>query len=237
MKAHEEKGKGLFVPLRESLVAISDMAIESLTEASLLQAVDWLAGRDADLAEVVQRYGPPPLWAREPGFPTLVHIVLEQQVSLASALAAYNNLKQALGRITPRKFLKLADVDLRAIGFSRQKAGYVRAMAQAIVQREFDPDGLHTLSDAEVHTQLIQLKGIGHWSAGIYLLMVLGRPDIWPHGDIALASAAQRVKKLPARPTFDELDQMAEQWRPYRAVAARLLWHDYLNRQPKPHRG
>lgn len=209
----------------------------TLTEISLLGAVDWLTAHDTDLAGVIQRYGPPPLWAREPGFSTLVHIILEQQVSLASAQAAFDNLKRALGRITPRKFLKLDDVELRTIGFSRQKASYVRALAQAIVSRTFNPDGLSELSDNDVHAQLVQLKGIGDWTAGIYLLMVLRRPDIWPHGDIALASAAQRVKQLPKRPTFDELDQIAEQWRPYRAVAARLLWHYYLSerldRQPK----
>lgn len=204
-----------------------------LTEHTLLEAVAWLSERDADLAGVVGRYGPPPLWAREPGFPTLVHIILEQQVSLASALAAYRNLERALGRITPRKFLKLDDVALRTIGFSRQKASYVRAMAEAIVKREFNPDTLHTLDDVAAHTALVKLKGIGNWTASIYLLMVLGRPDIWPPGDVALAASAQRVKQLPERPSFAALDQMAEQWRPYRAVAARLLWHDYLSVRAK----
>lgn len=210
------------------------ISTESLTDVTLHHAVDALITRDADLANVVQRFGPPPMWAREPGFATLVHIILEQQVSLASAQAAFDNLKDALGRVTPRKFLKLDDAELRAIGFSRQKTGYVRALAQAIVQHEFDLDGLHLLSDADVHARLITLKGIGHWTAGIYLLMVLRRPDIWPRGDIALASAAHHVKQLPKRPTFDELDQIAESWRPYRAVAARLLWHHYLStRKPK----
>lgn len=204
-------------------------SLMSLTDTSLLEAVQWLSERDADLAGVVQRYGPPPMWAREPGFATLVHIILEQQVSLASALAAYRNLERALGHITPRKFLKLGDTELREIGFSRQKASYVRAMAEAIVKRQFNPDQLHTLDDAAAHAELLKLKGIGNWTASIYLLMVLRRPDIWPTGDVALAASAQQVKGLLERPSFIALDQMAEQWRPYRSVAARLLWHDYLS--------
>lgn len=201
-----------------------------LTADTLADGVRILSRRDRDLARVIDEYGPPPLWARRPGFPTLVHIILEQQVSLASARAAFNRLKAAI-RVTPRNFLTLDDAALKAIGFSRQKTGYARQLAQAIVDGRFEPAALATMDDETARAKLIALKGVGVWSADIYLLMALHRPDVWPHGDLALASATQHVKHLPARPTYDELREMSEMWRPWRAVAARILWHDYLSRR------
>ncbi|HRW49845.1 MAG TPA: hypothetical protein P5333_20150, partial [Caldilinea sp.] len=183
-----------------------------------------------DLGAVVARHGPPPLWAREPGFPTLVLLILEQQVSLASARAAYNRLEAATGTVTPAGLLALSDDELRAAGFSRQKTGYARALAQAILDGAFDPDGLADLDDDGVRCELTSLKGIGPWTAEIYLLMVLRRPDAWPAGDLALAAAAQQVKGLAARPSPAELVELAEAWRPWRAAAARILWHHYLSR-------
>ncbi len=199
-----------------------------LDEETLLHAVALLADRDPDLARIVAAYGPPPLWAREPGFPTLILLILEQQVSLASARAAFNRLADRLGAVTPAAFLELGDDELRSVGFSRQKSGYGRHLAQAIVDGRFDPALLPMLDDDGVRAELVKLKGIGPWTAEIYLLMVLGRPDAWPVHDLALAVAAQAVKGLPARPTPDELAALAEPWRPWRAVAARLLWHYYL---------
>jgi DNA-3-methyladenine glycosylase II len=199
-----------------------------LTEVTLLHGVAELSQRDRDLADVVARLGPPPLWQRAPGFPTLVLLILEQQVSLASARAAFVRLEAALGAVTPTAFLTLDDATLRAVGFSRQKTGYARGLAQAMVDGHFDPARLEPLDDAEVRTELTRLKGIGPWTAEIYLLMVLRRPDAWPAGDLALATAAQQVKALPGRPSPAELTALAEEWRPWRAVAARLLWHHYL---------
>ncbi len=201
-----------------------------LTESTLHDAVAELAQRDPDLGAVVARHGPPPLWARDPGFPTLVLLILEQQVSLASARAAYNRLEAATGTVTPAGLLALSDDELRAAGFSRQKTGYARALAQAILDGAFDPDRLPALDDDGVRRELTALKGIGPWTAEIYLLMVLRRPDAWPVGDLALATAAQQVKGLAARPTPAELAALAEPWRPWRAVAARVLWHHYLSR-------
>ncbi|MCB0038919.1 MAG: DNA-3-methyladenine glycosylase 2 family protein [Caldilinea sp.] len=201
-----------------------------LTESTLHDAVAELAQRDPDLGAVVARHGPPPLWAREPGFPTLVLLILEQQVSLASARAAYNRLEAATGTVTPAGLLALSDDELRAAGFSRQKTGYARALAQAILDGAFDPDGLADLDDDGVRCELTSLKGIGPWTAEIYLLMVLRRPDAWPAGDLALAAAAQQVKGLAARPSPAELVELAEAWRPWRAAAARILWHHYLSR-------
>ncbi|HAJ35137.1 MAG TPA: DNA-3-methyladenine glycosylase 2 family protein [Chloroflexi bacterium] len=206
------------------------MLVAPLTEATLHSAVAELARRDADLARIVARIGPPPLWARSPGFPTLVLLILEQQVSLASARAAYNRLETAIGAVTPAGVLSLAADELRSVGFSRQKAGYVRALATAIQSGVFDPDQLSELDDDGVRRTLTALKGIGAWTAEIYLLMVLRRPDAWPTGDLALATAAQQVKGLAQRPTPTDLAVLAEGWRPWRAVAARLLWHHYLTR-------
>ena len=201
-----------------------------LDDAALQRAARTLARRDPALRRVLRTYGPPPLWARAPGFATLVHLILEQQVSLASALAAFNNLKRACrGEVTPRKLLRFDDVEMKTIGFSRQKAGYARELAHAVLERRFDPHALEGLDDDGVRGQLIALKGIGPWTADVYLLMVLLRPDAWPHGDVALAVAAQEVYGLAARPTFGELTELADSWRPHRATAARLLWHHYLS--------
>lgn len=202
-----------------------------LTHAGLARGVRILSRRDHDLAAIVSRYGPPPLWARRPGFATLVHIILEQQVSLASARAAFARLQAAIAPVTPRRVLTLDDAQLKRIGFSRQKAGYAREMSRAILLRQFNPAALETMPDEAVREALVAQKGIGPWTADIYLLMVLLRPDVWPHGDLALAVAVQKIKGLSARPTYVELSQMAERWKPWRAVAARLCWHYYLNQK------
>ncbi|MBI5568081.1 MAG: DNA-3-methyladenine glycosylase 2 family protein [Chloroflexi bacterium] len=203
-----------------------------LTDETLAHGLRVLARRDRDLARVIDQYGPPPMWARRPGFPTLIHIILEQQVSLASARAAFNRLKAAI-RVTPRNLLTLDDATLKTIGFSRQKTGYARHLAQAILDRRFNPAALANMDDESARAALIELKGIGVWTAEIYLLMALRRPDVWPHGDLALAVAAHHVKQLPARPTYDELTAMSEAWRPWRAVAARVLWHHYLSQRKR----
>ena len=202
--------------------------LEPLTEARLLEGVAVLTAQDADLAAVVHRWGPPPLWAREPSFPTLIHIILEQQVSLASARAAFDRLLALATPLTPTRFLELDDATLRTVGFSRQKTGYSRHLAQAIVTGEFDIDRLITLPDDAARTALVARKGIGPWTADIYLLMCLGRPDVWPVGDLALQVAMQSIKGLAQRPTVVEMEKIGEAWRPWRAVAARLLWHHYL---------
>jgi DNA-3-methyladenine glycosylase II len=202
-----------------------------LNNASLTAAVDELAARDADLAGIVARFGPPPLWDREPGFATLVHLILEQQVSLASAAAAFDRLRAVADPLTPARFLGLTDAELLAIGFSRQKARYGRALAEAIETGALDLAALHASDDDTVHRALQSVHGIGPWTSTIYLLMVLGRPDVWPVGDIALAAAVGEVKGLDRRPEPEEMAQLGEAWRPWRSVAARLFWHDYLGRR------
>ncbi|MFY9607190.1 MAG: DNA-3-methyladenine glycosylase 2 family protein [Blastocatellia bacterium] len=205
--------------------------ISSLTEEALTHGVRVLCRRDLDLRGVVKQFGPPPLWAREPGFSTLIHIILEQQVSLASARAAHNRLIELARPLTPRRFLKFDDATLKACGFSRQKAAYCRHLAESIIKKTLDVDALASMEDAAVKAELEKIKGIGRWTSDIYLLMVLRRPDIWPRGDLALATAAREVKQLERRPSYDELDSLSEAWKPWRAVAARILWHHYLSRR------
>lgn len=202
-----------------------------LTASRLARAVELLAERDPDLAGIVARHGPPPLWDREPGFPTLLHIILEQQVSLASARAAFDRLRVAADPLTPARFLELSDTELLVIGFSRQKARYGRALAAAVDGGALDLPGLGWLDDETVHQRLQALPGIGPWTSTIYLLMVLGRPDVWPAGDIALAESVGEVKGLGRRPDALEMASLGEAWRPWRSVAARLFWHDYLGRR------
>ena len=199
-----------------------------LNEERFAQSVSLLADRDEHLAEVVKKYGRPELWVREPGFPTLVYIILEQQVSLASARAAFERLKATVKPLTPKGFLKLDDAELLRIGFSRQKTLYTRLLAESLDRRHFDLRYLHELHDDAARKMLIAFKGIGRWTADIYLLSALRRPDIWPTGDLALATAVQEVKQLRKRPSPERLEALSVPWRPWRAVAARLFWHAYL---------
>jgi DNA-3-methyladenine glycosylase II len=200
-----------------------------LTAARLRRAVRELVAVDPDLGRVVGRLGPPPLWDREPGFPTLVHLILEQQVSLASARSAFEKLNARLPTLDPESFLSLDGRTLREIGFSGQKGRYCRELARAVLDGTLQLDELASLANTQVSTALEQVVGIGPWTSSIYLLMVLLRPDIWPAGDLALAVAVQDLKRFNRRPTSRELEEIAEPWRPWRSVAARILWFHYLN--------
>jgi DNA-3-methyladenine glycosylase II len=202
-----------------------------LDEPTFFRTARELTRGDKDLARIVQSYGYPPLWVREPGFPTLVYIILEQQVSLASARAAFDRLNAAVRPLTPSRFLTLTDADLLRIGFSRQKTLYTRLLAESLSRRHFDLRYLHELDDDAARKMLTAFKGIGNWTADIYLLSALRRPDIWPVGDLALATAVQEVKHLRKRPSPERLEKLSQPWRPYRAVAARLFWHAYLSKR------
>jgi DNA-3-methyladenine glycosylase II len=214
--------------LPAELAASATKPLVHVTEAFFGDAVRELTRRDADLARVVEKYGVPPLWVREPGFPTLVYIILEQQVSLASARALYQKLEKTVRPFTPEKFLKLTEVEMRQLGFSRQKSHYTRLLADAIQQKQFDLEALHALHDDHARQKLVALKGIGRWTSDIYLLSALRRPDIWPVGDLALATAVQEVKQLRKRPSPEKLEKMSTPWKSFRAIAARLFWHAYL---------
>jgi DNA-3-methyladenine glycosylase II len=203
--------------------------IEKLDEKKLAAVCKKLSKTDSDLAYIFQTHGTPPLWAREAGFPTLVHIILEQQVSLASALAAFNKLREKLGEITPEKVLKLTDEELKACYFSRQKTVYARELAKAVLDGSLNFKALEKLADADAKAELKKIKGIGDWTSDIYLLMALLRVDVMPKGDLALHVAYKNLKNLERAPHAEEFQQIAEAWKPFRAAAARLLWHFYLS--------
>jgi DNA-3-methyladenine glycosylase II len=207
--------------------------IEKLNEKNLILACEKLAKTDSDLASIFETYGKPPLWEREANFATLVHIILEQQVSLASALLAFNKLKEKLGEVTPESVLCLSDEEMKAVYFSRQKTIYARELAKAVLDGNLNLKRLENLPDEEVKHELKKIKGIGDWTADIYLLMALLRADVMPKGDLALHVAWQKLKKSERRPASEEFLQIAEKWKPFRAAAARLLWHFYLSERKK----
>lgn len=202
-----------------------------LTEQNLAAAAAHLAKRDSDLAAILKRLGPPPLWARPPGFATLVKIILEQQVSLASAASMFGKLKTNTMPFTPARMLELGEAHLKSLGLTRQKTSYCLHLAESLRDKRLQLRRLPQMTDEEVKAALMGIKGLGSWSADVYLLMVLRRPDVWPAGDLALATAAFSVKRLKERPTPEALTKLAEPWRPFRSVAARMLWQHYLARR------
>ena len=202
----------------------------ALDRATLLRGVTELAARDAVLGDIVTRLGPPPLWGRRPGFATLVRIVLEQQVSLASAAAVYARLQQRLGgTVTAEGVRAFGTRGLRANGFTRQKARYVHGLATSIVDGEFSLTRIARLTDEAALEALDAAPGVGPWTAGIYMLMALRRPDVWPPGDLGLHKSIAETHKLTRVPSSAQASEFALRWRPWRAVAARLLWHSYLH--------
>jgi DNA-3-methyladenine glycosylase II len=200
-----------------------------LTEKTYFQGLSELMARDSDLADVVSRWGNPPFLIHTPGFPGIVLAILSQQVSLESAKAAFTKLEKSIGSIIPDKFMSLDNNTLRAIGFSRQKASYVRGVAHEILGGEFDSEDLESMENNQARKRLMEVRGIGAWTADTYLLFSLRRSDVWPSGDLALAKSIQELRGLNSVPSWDEVDSIADRWRPWRAVAARILWHYYLN--------
>lgn len=182
---------------------------------------------------VYEKYGPPPLWDRPQGFQTLLQIILEQQVSLASAKACYDKLYRRIGDAAPEGLLRSTDAELRSDGFSRQKAAYARHLANAVIEKRINFEGLARMSDAEVKNELIKLKGVGEWTSDIYLLMAMLRQDVMPKGDVALHTAWQQLSGEP-RPASEAFLVIADRWKPYRSVAARMLWHFYLSERKRP---
>jgi DNA-3-methyladenine glycosylase II len=208
--------------------------LRPLTQKSLALAARELAARDELLAGIHATYGDPPLWRRATGFTTLVHIILEQQVSLKSAKSMLLRLQGAIEPFTPERFVELGDAHLRGLGVTRQKSSYLIDLSTSIVNGDLSFTTLARMSDDEARLALTRIKGIGLWSADVYLLMAMRRADIWPAGDLALAVAMKELLGLAARPAPLELERWAEQWRPHRAVAARMLWQYYLGKRISP---
>jgi DNA-3-methyladenine glycosylase II len=190
---------------------------------------DKLVSKDPELKLIIKTYGHPPMWTRPNTFETLIHIILEQQVSLASALAALNKLREKLKKITPAGLLKLTDEELKACYFSRQKTVYARSLATAIQGKQFNLASLEKLPDEEVRAELVALKGIGNWTADVYLMFVLQRADIFPIGDLAAVNALKQIKKMAKDTDREKLLAVTEKWKPYRTVATMILWHYYLS--------
>jgi DNA-3-methyladenine glycosylase II len=203
--------------------------INRFTQSNYHAICDELAKADADLSIIIKTYGYPPFWSRPNTFETLVHIILEQQVSLASALSALNKLKENIQEITPARILLLTDEEMKACYCSRQKTGYIKYLAEAILSGQINLSQLEELSDDIVRTKLTTLKGIGNWTADVYLMFVLQHPDVFPVGDLAAVNALKRVKSVPADITREELIAVTATWLPYRTIATMILWHYYLS--------
>ena len=207
--------------------------INSFSQKDFTDICDLLAANDPDLLVVITQYGYPPMWIREPNFKTLIHIILEQQVSLAAALAAMRKLQEKLGDITPAALLSLTDIELKACYFSRQKTGYARHLAQSIISGELQLQKLSNAPDETVRAELKKIKGIGDWTSDVFLMMALQRADIFPIGDIALLNSIKTVKNLPKQTSKEEILKIAATWKPYRTIAAFILWHAYLSKRNK----
>lgn len=195
------------------------------------QFCDVLAKKDKDLQKIIKQYGYPPMWTRPANFQTLILFILEQQVSLASAYAAFKKLRERIGYVTPSKILSLTDEELRACYFSRQKIVYARELAKAVQSRQLRLKKFSNAHEDEVRIELKKIKGIGDWTVDVYLMHALQRSDLFPLGDIALVNSLKETKQLHPHITREKMLAIAEPWRPYRSVASMILWHAYIQKR------
>jgi len=192
---------------------------------------DELIKRDSDLKLIIEQYNYPPMWIRDNTFATLILTILEQQVSLASAFAAFQKLKEKIALITPQNVLQLSDEELRECYFSRQKIVYARGLAKALINEEINLQQFEFEEDSVVRTTLKKFKGIGEWTTDIYLIHALRRLDIFPLGDLALVNALKEIKRLDVTTGKEELLKLSEPWKPYRSIASMILWHYYIQKR------
>ena len=200
-------------------------------KANFSSICDLLSKKDLHLKTIIRQYGYPPMWRRTASFSTLIHIILEQQVSLASAKAAFVKLKEKLVTITPEKLLLLTDAEMKACYFSRQKMVYARHLAEAIVSKQLDLKKLSRWPDEKIREELKRIKGIGDWTVDIYLLFALQRTDIFPTGDLAMINAFKEVKRLEKQISKEEIIALSQNWKPHRSIATMLLWHYYIQKR------
>lgn len=193
--------------------------------------VNKLSRKDKELNAIIKQHGHPPMWTRPATFQTLILTILEQQVSLASAYAAFKKLKERVGFVTPAKILSLTDAELRACYFSRQKIVYARELATALINKQLNLKKLNDSHEDEVRHELKKIKGIGDWTVDVYLMHAMQRTDLFPLGDIALVNSLKEVKQLHRQVTKEEMLSIAEPWRPYRTIAAMILWHAYIQKR------
>jgi DNA-3-methyladenine glycosylase II len=190
-----------------------------------------LSGKDVHLKAIIQQYGHPPMWTRKQGFETLILTILEQQVSLAAAFAAYKKLKSRIGTVTPAKILNMSNEELRECYFTRQKQGYAKNLAEAFTNKSLPWKQFPEMKDEEVRVHLTAIKGIGNWTADVYLMHALQRTDLFPLGDIALVNSLKETKQLHPHISKEEMLAIAEPWRPYRTIASMILWHAYIQKR------
>ena len=205
--------------------------MKQFNEENFISICNKLAKADKELNAIIKLHGHPPMWVRPATFQSLILFILEQQVSLASAYAAFKKLKQKVGFVTPAKILALSDAELRACYFSRQKIVYARELANAIQSKRLNLKKLHASHEDDIRHELKKIKGIGDWTVDVYLMHSLQRTDLFPLGDIALVNSLKEVKQLPHHITKEEMLAIAESWRPYRTIASMILWHAYIQKR------
>lgn len=203
--------------------------VTELDESTFIAACDLLVEEDEQLAMLSNRWGLPEFWQREPGFKTLVWLILEQQVSLESGAAMYGRVAELVGEVTPHSVGDAGEEALRSIGVTRQKTSYLLDLARRLVGGQLDLESLVHQPTEQARATLLSIRGIGPWTADAYLLSALRRPDMWPVGDRALQVGTAEALGMDSVPDEEELELLAEPWRPVRAVAARLIWHAYLS--------
>lgn len=200
-------------------------------ESEFKKLCDWCVEKEPKLEPVIQQFDYPPFWYRKPNFATLILTILEQQVSLASAKAAFDKLVQKIEVVSPQNLLQLSDEELRACYFSRQKIIYTRILATEISEGRLNLESLNKQSEKEIREKLIQLKGIGNWTIDMYVLMSLHFADIFPPGDLATIKSVYELELVPIESSKEDIIVYMKKFSPYRSVASYILWHAYIEKR------